>query len=191
MKGAASMTTEQSAADAAVSPALLFWSRLIQAGAAVVITLSLTLLLAPRLGEAIFNLVYFHQPSIRVEVPSLALGYIWFANGIMGALMAGWMISIILLARGRFLEGRLQAWNTMAIPLACWFFIDTVFSSAPSERAFNRYDLKIGFRTRSALRQKVLGRTPAQSGEGPPSGAGFCRAEAPCPMTEAMRLGTD
>ena len=44
--------------------------------------MSLTLLLSPRLGKAIFNLVYFQQLSIPVEVPSLAHGYIWFANGI-------------------------------------------------------------------------------------------------------------
>jgi hypothetical protein len=63
-------------------------------------------------------------------VPSLVLGYIWFANGINGAVMAGWMISIILLARRPFLQGRWHAWNTIAIPLASWFFIDTVFSIA-------------------------------------------------------------
>jgi hypothetical protein len=39
-----------------------------------------TVLLAPRLGEAIFNLVYFHQQPIPVEVPNLAMGYIWFAK---------------------------------------------------------------------------------------------------------------
>jgi hypothetical protein len=69
----------------------------------------LTLLLSPRLGEAIFNLIYFHQLSIPVEVPSLAHGYIWFANGIIGAVMVGRMICIILLARGPFLEGRPHA----------------------------------------------------------------------------------
>jgi hypothetical protein len=74
--------------------------------------------------------VYYHQLSIPVEVPSLALGYIWFANGIIGAVMAGWMICIILLARGPFLEGRRHAWDTIAIPLASWFLIDTVFSIA-------------------------------------------------------------
>ena len=124
------MTKEQDSANAAVAPALVFWSRLIQAAAAVVIVLSLTLLLAPRLGEAVFNLVYFHQQSIPVEVPNLAIGYLWFANGIIGAVMAGWMIGIIMLARGPFVEGRLHAWNTIAIPLASWFFIDTVFSIA-------------------------------------------------------------
>jgi hypothetical protein len=84
------MTGEQDCSDAAATPALLLWSRLIQGAAAVVIVLSLTLLLSPRLGEAIFNLVYFHQLSMPVEVPRLAHRYIWFANGIIGAVMAGW-----------------------------------------------------------------------------------------------------
>ncbi len=44
------MTGEQDSADVAATPALLVWSRLIQAAAAVVIILSLTLLLAPRLA---------------------------------------------------------------------------------------------------------------------------------------------
>jgi hypothetical protein len=86
------MTGEQDCSDATAAPALLLWSRLVQGAAAVVIVLSLTLLLSPHLGEAIFNLVYFHQFSMPVEVPSLAHGYIWFANGIIGAVMAGWMI---------------------------------------------------------------------------------------------------
>ena len=124
------MTGEQDCADAAATPALLRWSRLVQGAAAVVIVLSLTLLLSPRLGETIFNLVYFHQLSIPVDVPSLAHGYIWFANGIIGAVMAGWMICIILLARGPFLEGRMHAWNIIAIPLTSWFLIDTAFSIA-------------------------------------------------------------
>jgi len=124
------MKMSQDPADATAAPALLLWSRLIQGAAAVVIVLSLILMLAPRLGEAVFNLVYYHQVSSPVEVPSQALGYIYFANGIIGAVMAGWMICIILLARGPFVEGCLHAWNTMAIPLASWFLIDTTFSIA-------------------------------------------------------------
>ncbi len=124
------MKTAQDPADAAATPALRFWSRLIQGAAAVVIVLSLILLLAPRLGEAIFNLVYFHQMSSPVEVPSQTQGYLWFANGIIGAVTAGWMLCIILLARGPFVEGRLHAWNTIAVPLAGWFLIDTAFSIA-------------------------------------------------------------
>ena len=111
-------------------PALLLWSRLIQGAATVVIVLSLTLLVAPRLGESIFNLVYYNQFSSPVEVPHSVQGYIWFANGIIGAVMAGWMICIIMLARGPFMMGQLHAWNIIAMPLAGWFVIDTAFSIA-------------------------------------------------------------
>jgi|GEM_PF-849557 len=82
------MTEDQDCAAAAATPSLLLWSRVIQGAAAVVIALSSTLLLSPRLREAIFNLVYFYQLSMPVEVPSLAHGYVRFANGIVGAVMA-------------------------------------------------------------------------------------------------------
>jgi len=124
------MKMTQNDLDTKSDPALLLWSRLIQGAATVVIVLSLTLLVAPRLGESIFNLVYYNQFSSPVEVPQSVQGYIWFANGIIGAVMAGWMICIIMLARGPFLEGRLQAWNMIAMPLAGWFVIDTAFSIA-------------------------------------------------------------
>ncbi len=124
------MKMTQNVLDTTSDPALLLWSRLIQGAATVVIVLSLTLLVAPRLGESIFNLVYYNQFSSPVEVPHSVQGYIWFANGIIGAVMAGWMICIIMLARGPFLGGRLQAWNMIAMPLAGWFVIDTAFSIA-------------------------------------------------------------
>jgi len=110
--------------------ALTFWSRMIQAAAGVVLGLSAVLLLAPPLGEAVFNLVYFHQPASPVPVPVEVLGYLWFANGIIGAVMAGWMITIIVLARGPFRAGERHAWNAIAWPLLGWYCIDTAFSVA-------------------------------------------------------------
>lgn len=67
--------------------------------------LSAVLLLAPSLGERVFNLVY-HQLVGPVEVPGTTVGSIQFANGIIGAVMAGWMIGIIMLARGPFVAGQ-------------------------------------------------------------------------------------
>lgn len=56
------MTGEQDCSDAAATPAPLLWSRLTQGAAAVVIVLSLTLLLSPRLREAIFGLSIALKP---------------------------------------------------------------------------------------------------------------------------------
>ena len=109
---------------------LVFWSRLIQAAALVVLTLSAILLLAPGVGEQVFNLVYFQQLASPVPPPAPVAGYIQFANGIIGAVMAGWMFTVIMLARGPFRQGQALAWNAIAYPLAGWYAVDTAFSVA-------------------------------------------------------------
>jgi hypothetical protein len=110
--------------------ALHFWSRLIQGAAAVVLALSAVLMLAPPLGETFFHLVYFQQPASPVPVPAEIQGYLRFANGIIGAVMAGWMMAVIVLARGPFRAGERFAWNAIAWPLLGWYLIDTTFSIA-------------------------------------------------------------
>jgi hypothetical protein len=110
------------------TPALIFWSRAVQAAAFVVLTLSAVLLLAPPLGERVFYFVYFQQFTSPVPVPEVTVGYLRFANGIIGAVMAGWMIGVIVLARGPFLAGQPFAWKAIAWPLAGWYLIDTAFS---------------------------------------------------------------
>ena len=44
--------------------------------------------------------------------------------------MAGWMLAIIVVARGPFLSGERSAWIAIAWPLAGWYLVDTVFSMA-------------------------------------------------------------
>jgi len=110
--------------------ALHFWSRLVQGAAAVVLALSAVLMLAPPLGETFFHLVYFQQPASPVPVPAEIQGYLRFANGIIGAVMAGWMMAVIVLARGPFRAGERFAWNAIAWPLLGWYLIDTTFSIA-------------------------------------------------------------
>ena len=109
-------------------PDIMMWSRWIQAAAGVVLALSAVLMLAPPLGESFFYLVYFQQPASPVAVPAEVLGYLRFANGIIGAVMAGWMMVIIVLARGPFRAGERHAWNAIAWPLLGWYLIDTAFS---------------------------------------------------------------
>ena len=111
-------------------PDIMMWSRWIQAAAGVVLALSAVLMLAPPLGESFFYLVYFQQPASPVAVPAEVLGYLRFANGIIGAVMAGWMMAIIALARGPFRASERHAWNTIAWPLLGWYVIDTAFSIA-------------------------------------------------------------
>ena len=110
--------------------ALQFWSQVIQVAAAVVLLLSAVLMLTPALGETFFYLVYFQQPASPVAVPIETQGYLRFANGIIGAVMAGWMMAIIALARGPFRASERHAWNAIAWPPLGWYVIDTAFSIA-------------------------------------------------------------
>jgi hypothetical protein len=114
--------------------ALLMRSRPIQAASIIVLGLSAALLLAPSLGESLFYFVYFQQPNSPVAVPEEVRGNIRFANGIIGAVMAGWMLTIILLARGPFMTGERYAWQAIAWPLMGWYLIDTCFSVAHGVR---------------------------------------------------------
>ena len=69
------------------------------------LALSALLLFAPATGAAVFNRVYFGSLTSPAAAPAVAQGYIRFANGINGAVMAGWMLAIIVMARGPFLAG--------------------------------------------------------------------------------------
>jgi hypothetical protein len=148
-------------------PALIFWSRLIQAAAGVVLALSAVLLFAPSLGETFFNLVYFHQPGSPVPVPIEAQGYIRFANGIIGAVMAGWMLAIIVLARRPFQAGERYAWNAIAWPLLAWYLVDTAFSLAHGAQSAQRGVCCVASRRASRGRSHSARPAAATSGNTP------------------------
>jgi hypothetical protein len=109
--------------------ALRFWSVWLQAAAALVMALCAALLLAPSLGLAIFSTVYFLQPEFPVPVPQAVDAYIRFMHGILGAVMLGWMVAVIALARGPFVAGQRHAWNTIAASVGVWFLIDASYSA--------------------------------------------------------------
>jgi hypothetical protein len=107
---------------------LRFWSVWLQAAAAVMMALSAVLLLAPSLGLVIFSTVYFLQPEFPAPAPKEVVAYIRFTHGVLGAVMLGWMVAVIALARGPFVAGQRHAWNTIAVSVGAWFLTDTSHS---------------------------------------------------------------
>lgn len=110
------------------STPLKFWSVWLQAAAGMLMLLSAVLLLAPSLGLAIFSTVYFLQPEFPVATPAAVAAYIRFMHGVLGAVMLGWMVAVLALARGPFVQGQRSAWNTIALSASAWFLIDTSYS---------------------------------------------------------------
>ncbi len=112
------------------SDALGRWSRMLQGAALVVIALSAVLLLAPALGLGFFDWVYFAGAAEATPLGAEADAYLRFTNGVLGAVMIGWMLLIMALARGPFRRGEAFAWNLIAASMATWFVVDTTFSLA-------------------------------------------------------------
>jgi hypothetical protein len=126
----------------ASKPQLQLWSRLVQAAAVAILSLSALLLLAPTAGASFFNLVYYQHWTAPEQVATSTQGYIYFANGIIGAVMVGWMTGIITLARGPFAAGQEWAWKAIALPLAVWFGVDCAFTIA--HQAWGNLVLNLG-----------------------------------------------
>jgi hypothetical protein len=110
------------------STPLKFWSVWLQVAAGMLMLLSAVLLLAPSLGLAIFSTVYFLQPEFPVATPAAVVTYIRFMHGVLGAVMLGWMVAVLALARGPFVQGERSAWHAIAVSASVWFLIDTGYS---------------------------------------------------------------
>jgi hypothetical protein len=87
-------------------------------------------MLAPPLGEAFFYLVCFRLPASPAKVPAEVLGCLWFANSMIGVVVACWMTVTVVLARGPFQACERRAWQARAWPLPVWYTIDTAFTPA-------------------------------------------------------------
>jgi hypothetical protein len=105
-----------------------FWVSWLKIAAGAVMLFSAVLLLAPCVGQWMFNWVAFGAAVAPASVPDSAMPYIRFVYGVLGAVMIGWMLAILLLARGPFARGETWAWGAIAGSLGLWFIIDTSWS---------------------------------------------------------------
>lgn len=54
--------------------------------------------------------------------------YLYFVNGVLGAVMIGWMVTFLYILYTGFRRGAREAWNTLVLSLVAWFVIDSGFS---------------------------------------------------------------
>lgn len=111
---------------AAVSP---FWCNWLVAVATAIGLFSVIFLAAPPTGQRLFDAVYY----LSLEGPALDEGaarYVQFANGVLGAMMIGWMTLTAIVANGPFRRGEAWAWTAIAASIGIWYVVDTTFSTA-------------------------------------------------------------
>lgn len=104
------------------------WRLLIQTTMVMMIALGAVMLLTPELGEKIFYLVYYQSINPPPDFSDEARRYIRFTNGVLGAVLVGWMIlTYRLVATSRGV--RFSVRQGLMLSIGCWFVIDTAFSA--------------------------------------------------------------
>jgi hypothetical protein len=107
-----------------------FWCNWLIVVAAAVSLFSALLLLAPPLGQQVFDAIYFFTLEPQPPAAERERAYLRFTNGVLGAVMIGWMTLIAIVANDPFRRGEPWAWTAIAASVGAWYVIDTAFSLA-------------------------------------------------------------
>ena len=71
-----------------------------------------------------------HLLTLIAAAVAVAIAYVEFAYGVLGAVLIGWMAMVIALVRGPLRRGEPIAWTMLATSTSIWFVIDPAFSLA-------------------------------------------------------------
>jgi ABC-type multidrug transport system fused ATPase/permease subunit len=99
-----------------------FWSKVLLAVIVATLVFGLSLVYLPQIMQPIFNMIIFNTTESPFDPE--AARYITFVFGVLGAVMVGWTIALIFLAR----RGGREAWQAITVSVVVWYVIDTIFS---------------------------------------------------------------
>lgn len=131
-----------------------YWLVLVILG---VILFSLAFVLLPDGMQGMFKFMFFASPEPRFGQE--VVGYLKFVYGVLGAVMAGWMVTLLSIVMRSFRRGEREAWNTITISITVWFMIDTAWSiimGFPQNAVFNLLFLVLFAIPLAATRQQFL-----------------------------------
>ncbi len=99
---------------------------------------SLVLVFAGSIAGDLFSLLGF-GPTGQADTEAVR-EYLRLPYMVLGAVLAGWSLTLIQIVRGPLRAGHQWAWSLMFWPLLVWFFLDTGMSLAlgyPTHALFN------------------------------------------------------
>jgi hypothetical protein len=110
-----------------VSP---FWWRWMVVVTIGVIVYGLALLVAPGPMQDIYNRVFYSDRDIATVFSSEASHFVRFVYRVLGAVMVGWMITVLGIVIVPFRRGERWTWTTLTLSIGAWFVLDSAFSMA-------------------------------------------------------------
>jgi len=82
----------------------------------------------PVLTKQAFSFLIFGNASVTDRFGTEASRYLSFVYGVLGATIVGWGLTILLVIKGPFSEGKRIGWLIIAVPLLVWFVLDSGYS---------------------------------------------------------------
>jgi hypothetical protein len=105
-----------------------FWWRWLIVVNVGVILFALSFILLPNTLQSLFNLPFYGTTDSTTLYNERAHDYISFIYTILGAVMVGWMITILFTLYGPFRHGEGLGWTTIALSITVWYVLDTASS---------------------------------------------------------------
>jgi hypothetical protein len=106
-----------------------FWRRWLLLASGLIGAYATSLVLAGALTGRLFDVLGFGMRSGAVPHGD-ARSYVLFLYGVLGAVLAGWMVTVAGIAAGPLRTGERWAWPVLVTSLGVWFVLDTGLSLA-------------------------------------------------------------
>lgn len=95
-----------------------------------VMAFGLAMVLLPGPTQWFFTWLIFSGARSNALFSLQATRYITFVYGVLGAVMVGWMASLLVVVLGPYRRGERAGWDALAASMGVWFVVDTTFSLA-------------------------------------------------------------
>lgn len=137
------------------------WDRWLAAALLAVLVYSVGLVVAGRTVGRLLDALGFGMRDAGIVAGTPAEQHVLLVYAVLGSVIIGWMVTLLLVARGPLRRRERGAWTTVAVAVTTWFVVDTTFSLAvgsPSHALFNVAFLAVLTPPIVAMRGQLRGR---------------------------------
>jgi hypothetical protein len=117
-----------------------FWRRWLIVVTGGVLIYGFSLIVLPNVAKSFFSTMMFSSPDAMGVFDEAANDYITFVHSVLGAVLIGWMLTVLYIVIGSFQPGQRHTWNTLAAAIGTWYIIDSgysLYSGAVAHAIFN------------------------------------------------------
>lgn len=105
-----------------------FWLKWMVLSSWIIIASGMAMVLLPDVMNGFFSQLFFFIPDRFTGFGAEAEAYVTFTHGVVGAVMAGWGVSLMAVLYGPFRNGNRDGWIAIASSVTVWFILDTTLS---------------------------------------------------------------